>query len=107
MDAEYIRQKISKLRVNKNISERELSRRIGHEDGYIQSIMNGKMLPPIPELLKICRCLDVYVKTFFDEKPNSDLIESITDQIEQLSPRDITLLRKIINATEELETRSK
>ena len=45
MDEQFIKQRIAKLRTDKNISARELSLQLGQSTGYINTIENGKSLP--------------------------------------------------------------
>ena len=67
MNANFIRERIAKLRTEKCISEYKMSLDLGHSKSYIQSISSGKALPSMSEFLYICNYLDVSPKEFFDE----------------------------------------
>ena len=54
MDEQFIKQRIAKLRTDKNISARELSLQLGQSTGYINTIENGKSLPSMSMFLYIC-----------------------------------------------------
>ena len=41
---EYVRARISQLRINKGISEYQLSYDLGHSRGYINNISSGKFI---------------------------------------------------------------
>ena len=45
MDAKYIRDRITELRLKKNVSEYQMSTDLGQNKGYIQAISSGKALP--------------------------------------------------------------
>lgn len=51
MDENYIRNKISELRIKKGLSEYKMSLDLGHSKSYIQSISSGKALPSLSEFL--------------------------------------------------------
>ncbi len=68
MDEKYIKEKIAKLRTDKNISARELSLSLGQSTGYINSIENGKSLPSMSMFLYICDFFKITPKEFFDEE---------------------------------------
>lgn len=67
MDEKFVRERLSVLRAEKNISARELSLRIGQNTGYINRIENGRSMPSIKALFNICFELGVSVSDFFDE----------------------------------------
>ena len=67
MDENYIRNKISELRIKKGLSEYKMSLDLGHSKSYIQSISSGKALPSLSEFLYICNYLGVTPKDFFDD----------------------------------------
>lgn len=67
MDNEFIRDRITQLRIEKNISEYKMSLDLGHSKSYIQSISSGKALPSMSEFLYICDYLGVTPKEFFDD----------------------------------------
>ncbi|MBQ7975788.1 MAG: helix-turn-helix transcriptional regulator, partial [Clostridia bacterium] len=67
MDEKFIKQRIAKLRTDKNISARELSLRLGQSTGYINTIENGKSLPSMTMFLYICEYFKITPQEFFDE----------------------------------------
>ena len=66
MNEKFIRERITELRIQKNISEYKMSLDLGHSKSYIQSISSGKALPSMSEFLYICEYLDITPKEFFD-----------------------------------------
>ena len=47
MDIEFIRERITQLRLQKGVSEYKMSYDLGHSRGYINNISSGKTLPSI------------------------------------------------------------
>ena len=65
MNETFIRERITELRIQKNISEYKMSLDLGHSKSYIQSISSGKALPSMSEFLYICEYLGITPKEFF------------------------------------------
>lgn len=97
MDEQFIRDRITSLRVQKNISEYKMSLDLGHSKSYIQSIASGRALPSMTEFLYICDYLGVTPKDFFDPQiKNPALVTQAADGMKGLSNSDLTLLISII-----------
>ena len=54
MNEDFIRKRITQLRIQKNVSEYKMSFDLGHSKSYIQSISSGRALPSLSELLYMC-----------------------------------------------------
>ena len=67
-DEKFIRERITKLRLNKNVSEYRMSLDLGHSDSYIRNITSGKALPSMSEFLYICEYFNITPKEFFDQE---------------------------------------
>lgn len=67
MDYNFIRQRITELRLKKGASEYQKSLDLGHSRSYIQNIASGRSKPSIEELLHMCEYLSITPKAFFDE----------------------------------------
>ena len=93
MDANYIRNKITELRIKKNVSEHRMSLDLGHSRSYIHGIVTGKSLPSMTEFLYICEYLEVTPKYFFDtDGENPILISQLVKETASLSETDLLLL---------------
>ena len=93
MDAEYIRNRITQLRVQKGVSEYKMSYDLGHSRGYINNISSGKTLPSMTEFLAICDYFGITPVEFFDaEKANPNLLKRANDIFEQLNENDLQLI---------------
>lgn len=59
MDEEFIRNRITELRLKKGISEYQLSLELGQNRGYIQAISSGRALPSMKQFLNICEYFEI------------------------------------------------
>lgn len=67
MFEQYVRNRITELRLHKGVSEYQMSLDLGHGKNYIRAITSGRTLPSLTELPYICEYLGVSVKDFFDD----------------------------------------
>ena len=93
MDEQFIRDRISSLRQEKQISERKMSLDLGHSTSYIRSITSGRALPSMSEFLYICEYLGVTPMEFFNEERETTLTQQEAfEHIYSMSDEDIRLL---------------
>lgn len=93
MDEQFIRNRISSLRQEKQISERKMSLDLGHSTSYIRSITSGRALPSMSEFLYICEYLGVTPMEFFNEERKTTLTkQEAIEHIYSMSDEDIRLL---------------
>lgn len=71
MDEQFIRERITQLRIAKGKSEREMSLDLGHSGSYINSITSGRIAPSMKEFLYICEYLQVTPEQFFQTVNNN------------------------------------
>jgi transcriptional regulator with XRE-family HTH domain len=64
MDYNFIRRRITELRLKKGVSEYQMSLDLGHSRSYIQNIASGRSKPSIEEFLYMCEYLSVTPKAF-------------------------------------------
>ena len=101
MDKNFIGNRITKLRMESGISERELSFRLGKAHNYIYSISSGKILPTMESFLDICDYFDITPSMFFDEQTTEPLlIRDITGKLNGLPAKDLSLLSDILETAE-------
>ena len=74
---EFIRNRITKLRMLKNVSEYQMSLDLGHSKSYIQSISSGRALPSMSEFISICEYLGVTPKEFFDDENSNPVLHGL------------------------------
>lgn len=93
IDADFISERIAKLRTEKNISARDMSLSLGQSQSYINNIENKKALPSMQMFLYICEFLGVEPKDFFDEDVASpSTLNEVIATLKSLSPKQLDLL---------------
>ena len=96
MDATYIRNRITELRLKKNVSEYQMSTDLGQNKGYIQAISSGKALPSMAQFLNICEYFEITPMQFFDsEGLYPQLNRKIMEEMRELDDEDLLLLLTI------------
>lgn len=97
MYAKFVQNRITELRLAKNVSERGMSLDLGHSTGYIHSIASGRALPSMSEFFYICEYLGVTPNEFFDDgNKNPVLYQTLINELSELAPEQIENLRSII-----------
>ena len=84
MDLKFVRERITELRLKRNISEYQLSYDVGHSKNYVHNIVSGYSQPSVKELLYLIEALGVTPRDFFDESAefwNPYLYKRIMDVI--------------------------
>lgn len=95
---QFVRDRITQLRLQKGISEYQLSYDLGHSRSYIYNITSGKSLPPLSEFFGICEYFDITPSEFFDDKlSNPELIHKAVEGLKNLDDSDMLLILNHIN----------
>ena len=92
MEMDFIRNRITELRVKKGVSEYQLSYDLGHSKNYIHNIVTGYSQPSVKELLYLIDTLDITPRLFFDEEAeyrNPILVQEIIDGIKSMNDQDL------------------
>ena len=93
MNHSFIRERITELRIKKDVSENKMSLELGYSKSYIQSISSGKSLPSMGEFISICDYLEVTTKDFFDTEINEpQKISRLFCYAKTLSPERLDIL---------------
>ena len=102
MDINFVRSRITELRIKKGVSEYQMSLDTGHSRNYIQNIANGRSMPSMSEFLYLCEYLGVTPAGFFDEQAeNPALLEKAIEGMRTLSDRDLLTLLGLIERFKE------
>ena len=93
MTDEFVRERITQLRLQKGVSEYKMSYDLGHSRGYINNISSGKSLPSMTEFFAICEYFDITPIEFFNQEVNNPKLmnQAILD-LEKLSEEDLELI---------------
>ena len=102
MEENFIRERLTQLRLRKNVSEYKMSLELGHSKSYIQSIVSGRSLPSMSEFLYICEYLEITPMEFFDEELDSPALLEITiEKARDLGDADLQLLCQLMDRMKE------
>ena len=108
MDEDFVRERITTLRLKKGVSEYQMSYDLGHSRGYIYNISSGKALPPLKEFFAICDYFGLTPAQFFDEgTQNPELIQKAVSGMKQLNEADLLMLLGLINRLLDSNNKSK
>ena len=86
----FVRNRITQLRLSKGLSEYQLSYSLGHSRGYIYNISSGKSLPSMSEFFAIC-------EFFNTEHCHPEFFSKALDGIQDLNDDDILIILTLIN----------
>ncbi len=98
MNEDFVRERITNLRIKKGVSEYQMSYDLGHSRGYVYNISSGKALPPLKEFFAICDYFEITPQQFFDDSSkNPELIQKAIEGMKQLDESDMLMLLSWIN----------
>ena len=93
MDENFIRNRLTQLRMQKEVSEYKMSLDLGHSKSYIQSIASGRAMPSMSEFLYICEYLGVTPREFFDgETEEPQLVQKLCELARSMEAADLNAL---------------
>ena len=93
MKENFVRERITQLRLKKGVSEYQMSYDLGHSRSYIYNISSGKSLPPMTEFLAICDYFQITPGQFFDDSSeNPSLLQSAIEELRKLNDDDLMLI---------------
>ena len=93
----FINERIAKLRIQKNISARDMSLTIGQGTGYINHIERQNNMPSMEGLFYISEFFKISPKDFFDdEKEAPALLSELVDEAKKLDERSVQNLLEFI-----------
>lgn len=99
---DFIRSRITELRLQKGVAEHRMSLDLGHSRSYMQSISSGRALPSMTEFFAICDYLDVTPQDFFNVDCSAPpLYNQLKDEAKNLSPQDLELLLHLVRRLQE------
>lgn len=97
MYTEFTRERITKLRMDKGVSEYKMSYDLGHSRGYVNNISSGKALPSMQEFFAICEYFDITPAEFFNiDVSNPAVFSKTAESIQKLSESDMKLVLELI-----------
>jgi len=96
---EFVRSRVSQLRLQKGVSAREMSLSLGQNEAYINQIENGKMLPSLQGLSYICDYLGITLQQFFEEENSFPCqIDGIIKDLKKLDAEALAHVAAVVKA---------
>lgn len=97
MEKETFAKRLSTLRLQKNVSAREMSLALGQSDSYINTIENGKAYPSMANFFYICEYLNVTPSQFFDaENQNPQALDRLVQDLKHLDARQMETISSLV-----------
>lgn len=98
MDKTFVAERITELRLARNVSEYQMSLELGLSKGYVQGITSGKRLPSVQQLFNIADYFHMSLSDFFNEESHDSpqVLEAI-QALRRLSCDDVNLLLELIH----------
>lgn len=95
---EFVKNRITQLRLRKGVSEYQMGYDLGHSRGYVYNISSGRSLPPMSEFFAICEYFNITPAEFFDEKNlNPELVQKAVTGLKKLNEGDLLLILNLID----------
>lgn len=94
--AEFTRERITKLRLQKGVSEYKMSYDLGHSRGYVNNISSGKALPSMSEFFAICEYFSITPREFFNaDMCSPTAVRETFAELETLEEEDLGLIQRL------------
>ena len=91
--------RLSRLRMQKGVSARDMSLSIGQNAGYINNIETGKALPSMHGFFYICEYLDISPKEFFDiDSAQPEKMRELGEKLKKLTPQQLDSVDTLVSA---------
>lgn len=103
MYEEFTQNRIAQLRMQKDVSARDMSLSLGQNNSYINQIENRKALPSLQGLFYICEYFGITPQEFFDE--GSQYPAELAELVDDLKKLDKKSLDHIAGLVKELANR--
>ena len=86
----YVRERITDLRTQKDVSEHRMSLEPGKSGSYVRGITSGAALPSLRELFNIMAYLEVSPSEFFDGLDDPDSLRTaLRGRLMELNDEDL------------------
>lgn len=105
MYEEFTQERIVRLRLQKDVSARDMSLSLGQNGSYINQIENKKALPSLQGLFYICEYFGITPQEFFDE--GTAYPAQMAELIDDLKKLDATMLACVASLVKEIAGRQK
>lgn len=96
---DFIRRRITELRIQKGVSARDMSLSLGQSEAYINKIENGVTHPSIAGLSNIIEYFEITPKQFFDtEEAAPGLLNDLIAELKKLDKSQLESLLPLVKS---------
>ena len=93
----YTQNRIKQLRLQKEVSARDMSLSIGQNGTYINQIEIGRNLPSLQSLFYICDYLKMTPHQFFEDyNPAPKMLEELIKELKKLDAKNLELITDLV-----------
>lgn len=97
MNEQFVRNRITELRLKKDVSEYQMSLDLGKNKSYIQGISSGRSMPSMKQFFEICEYLEISPQEFFDtEIREQPLLHTATELMKELEKADLEAVLPVL-----------
>lgn len=90
-------ERIAELRMQKNVSARDMSLSLGQSASYINKIENGHIMPSMAGFLYICEYFNMTPRQFFDVEAHAPVsAREIQRHLERLTPAQTEHILQVV-----------
>lgn len=90
---EFVKNRITELRLRADISEYQMSYDLGQNKSYVYSISSGKAMPSMAGFFNICDYFGITPVQFFDTSiENPNLLNDVVRYLKKLDDEDLELI---------------
>jgi len=95
---DFIGKRVADLRIQKNVSARDMSLSLGQGESYINKIENHHTLPSIPGLIYICEYFGITPMEFFNaDAASPNATKELINELQKLTPEETRHIIQIVN----------
>lgn len=104
MMEKFIWERITELRLTRNVSEYQMSAELGKSSGYVQSITSGRTMPSMEQLFNIIDYFDMTPSEFFDPaNHDSQTLRSAIHMLRSLPEESVAALVPLLRHFAEIK----
>ena len=100
--SEWFSKRLTELRLQKNVSARDMSLSLGQSESYTNKIENKRTLPSMAVFFYICEYFEITPQEFFNVGVNAPVaVKDLTKEFGKLTPYQAELLLCLVKDLKE------
>ena len=97
----FFYERLVKLRMDKGVSQREMSLSMGQSEGYMTKIESKVSMPSMTAFFYICEYFGIHPKDFFDDEIQyPEIVRTINDNLIKMNEEQLLHIAAVINDIE-------